>query len=65
MLVLLDRLEGDADAGAQLFLAHAGEEPRLTQAAADMHIDRIGTVLANGAAPPPGSVIALINFGHV
>ena len=41
------------DAGTQFLLAHAGQEPRLTQTAADMHVDRIGAMLANGATAAP------------
>src|SRR5579863_1923315 len=65
MLVFLDRLEGDANAGAEFFLTHAGEETRLTEAATDMHIDWVGAVLANRATAAPCVVIALTNFGHI
>src|SRR5690242_20354070 len=65
MLVFLNRLEGHADPRAELFLTHASKEARLPEAAANMDVDWIGPVLANGATAAPGVVIAFTNVGHV
>jgi hypothetical protein len=55
MLVFLDRLERDADTRTQFLLANAGQEACLTKAPSDMHIDRIGPVLANRTTPTGGT----------
>src|SRR5579883_2048498 len=46
VLVFLHRLEAYADGGANLLLARAGKEARLTQARADGQVDVIGAPLA-------------------
>lgn len=46
ILVFLHRLEAHADSYADLFLTGTHEKPRLTQTAADRHVDLVGAPLS-------------------
>ena len=53
LLVLLDLLEREAQLLAELFLAHAEQHAAKADAAADVHVDRIGPSRALLVAVPP------------